>query len=51
MYLPNHFEQAREEELLRTIAAYPINAANELRQRGEQRISEAMLGTIGDGNT
>jgi len=26
MYLPNHFEQAREEELLRTIAAYPFGA-------------------------
>jgi transcriptional regulator len=26
MYLPNHFDEAREEELLRTIAAYPLGA-------------------------
>jgi transcriptional regulator len=26
MYLPNHFEQASEEELFRTIAAYPLGA-------------------------
>jgi len=26
MYLPNHFEEARDEELLRTIAAYPLGA-------------------------
>lgn len=26
MYLPNHFEQARHEELLRTVAAYPFGA-------------------------
>jgi len=26
MYLPNHFEQARDEELLRTVAAYPFGA-------------------------
>jgi len=26
MYLPNHFEEARHEELLRTIAAYPFGA-------------------------
>ena len=26
MYLPSHFEEAREEELLRTIAAYPFGA-------------------------
>lgn len=26
MYLPSHFEEAREEELLRTIAAFPLGA-------------------------
>lgn len=26
MYLPDHFEEARDEELLRTIAAYPLGA-------------------------
>lgn len=26
MYLPNHFEEARDEELLRTITAYPLGA-------------------------
>jgi transcriptional regulator len=26
MYLPDHFEQARDDELLRTIAAYPFGA-------------------------
>ena len=26
MYLPNHFDEAREEELLRTVAAYPLGA-------------------------
>ena len=26
MYLPNHFGEAREEELLRTVAAYPLGA-------------------------
>ena len=26
MYLPSHFEEARDEELLRTIAAYPLGA-------------------------
>ena len=26
MYLPNHFEEARDEELLRTIRAYPLGA-------------------------
>ena len=26
MYLPNHFEEARDEVLLRTIAAYPLGA-------------------------
>src|SRR5438105_2631087 len=26
MYLPNHFEEARPEELLRTIAEYPLGA-------------------------
>jgi transcriptional regulator len=26
MYLPNHFEEARDEELLRTVAAYPLGA-------------------------
>jgi len=26
MYLPNHFEEARDEKLLRTIAAYPLGA-------------------------
>jgi transcriptional regulator len=26
MYLPNHFEESRDEELLRTIAAYPFGA-------------------------
>jgi transcriptional regulator len=26
MYLPNHFEEARAEELLRTIAAHPLGA-------------------------
>ena len=26
MYLPDHFDEAREEELLRTIAAYPFGA-------------------------
>lgn len=26
MYLPSHFDEAREEELLRTIAAYPLGA-------------------------
>jgi transcriptional regulator len=26
MYLPNHFDEARDEELLRTIAAYPLGA-------------------------
>lgn len=26
MYLPNHFDEAREEELLRTIAAHPLGA-------------------------
>jgi len=26
VYLPNHFEQARHEELLRTVAAYPFGA-------------------------
>jgi transcriptional regulator len=26
MYLPNHFEEVRDEELLRTIAAYPLGA-------------------------
>ena len=26
MYLPNHFDEAREEELLGTIAAYPLGA-------------------------
>lgn len=26
MYLPSHFDEAREEELLRTIAAYPFGA-------------------------
>jgi transcriptional regulator len=26
MYVPNHFEEARDEELLRTIAAYPLGA-------------------------
>ncbi|MDA8109844.1 MAG: FMN-binding negative transcriptional regulator [Betaproteobacteria bacterium] len=26
MYLPDHFEEARNEELLRTIAAYPLGA-------------------------
>ncbi|HVL34503.1 MAG TPA: FMN-binding negative transcriptional regulator [Burkholderiales bacterium] len=26
MYLPSHFEEPREEELLRTIAAYPLGA-------------------------
>ncbi len=26
MYLPGHFEEARDEELLRTIAAYPLGA-------------------------
>lgn len=26
MYLPDHFEQARHDELLRTIAAYPLGA-------------------------
>ncbi len=26
MYLPNHFEEARSEELLRTIAAHPLGA-------------------------
>jgi len=26
MYLPSHFDEAREEELLRTVAAYPLGA-------------------------
>lgn len=26
MYLPNHFDEAREDELLRTVAAYPLGA-------------------------
>lgn len=26
MYLPDHFDEAREEELLRTVAAYPLGA-------------------------
>jgi transcriptional regulator len=26
MYLPNHFDEAREEELLRTVATYPLGA-------------------------